>query len=111
MVLTASFALFPVTGFLATVIPEKLASQELDASIGASEPHDFSVRLQHRSSATPSASTASCPASVTISSRPSVGQDGANMDLIWVGGEGIYFFEQDWTGSISLIRFNKSVFW
>ena len=33
------------------------------------------------------------------------------MDLIWVGGEGIYFFEQDWTGSISLIRFNKSVFW
>jgi hypothetical protein len=44
MVLTASFVLFPVTGFLATVIPEKLASQELDASIGASEPHDFSVR-------------------------------------------------------------------
>ena len=45
MVLTASFVLFPATGFVATVIPEKLASQELDASIGASEPHDFSVRL------------------------------------------------------------------
>ena len=45
MVLTASFALFPATGFLATVIPERLASQELDASIGASEPHDFSVRF------------------------------------------------------------------
>jgi hypothetical protein len=32
-------------GFLAPVIPEKLASQELDASVGASEPHDFAVRF------------------------------------------------------------------
>ena len=32
-------------GFLATVAPEKLASQELDASVGASGPHAFSVRL------------------------------------------------------------------
>ena len=46
MVLTASFVLFPATGFVATVIPEKLASQELDAGIGASEPHDFSVRFR-----------------------------------------------------------------
>ena len=30
------------------------------------------------------------------------------MDLIWVGGEAKYFCGQDWTGSISLIRFNKS---
>jgi hypothetical protein len=45
MVLTASFVLSPATGFVATVIPEKLASQDLDASIGASGPHDFSVRF------------------------------------------------------------------
>jgi hypothetical protein len=32
------------------------------------------------------------------------------MDLIWVDREGIYFFEQDWTGRITLIRFNKSTF-
>jgi hypothetical protein len=32
-------------GFLATVIPEKLASQELDTSVGVSGPHDFAVRL------------------------------------------------------------------
>src|ERR1700730_7170674 len=32
-------------GFLATVAPEKLASQELDASVGASGPHAFSVRI------------------------------------------------------------------
>jgi hypothetical protein len=30
----------------ATVIPKKLASQELDASVGASGPHDFAVRLK-----------------------------------------------------------------
>jgi hypothetical protein len=31
-------------GFLATVIPKKLASQELDISVGISGPHDFAVR-------------------------------------------------------------------
>jgi len=46
MVLTVSFVLSPATGFFATVIPEKLASRELDASIGASGPHDFAVRIQ-----------------------------------------------------------------
>jgi hypothetical protein len=44
MVLTASFVLSPAIGFLATVAPKKLASQELDASVEASGPHDFSVR-------------------------------------------------------------------
>jgi hypothetical protein len=43
---TAYFVLFPAIGFLATVIPEKLASHELDASVEASEPHDFAVRLK-----------------------------------------------------------------
>src|SRR5258705_2278205 len=42
---TAYFALSPVTGFLATVIPEKLPSPELDASIRAPGPHDFAVRI------------------------------------------------------------------
>src|ERR1700736_2395828 len=32
-------------GFLATVAPEKLASQELDTSVEVSGPHDFAVRL------------------------------------------------------------------
>ncbi|QDW40396.1 hypothetical protein FFI89_026650 [Bradyrhizobium sp. KBS0727] len=42
---TAYFALAPVTGFLATVIPEKcLLPAKLDASTGASGPHDFTVR-------------------------------------------------------------------
>ena len=42
---TAYTALSPVTGFLATVAPGKLASRELDASNGASGPHGFAVRV------------------------------------------------------------------
>src|SRR5437879_5818204 len=44
---TAYFELSPVNGSFATVIPEKLASQELDASTAASGPHDFAVRFRH----------------------------------------------------------------
>ena len=43
---TAYIALSPVSGLFATVIPEKRASQELDASIAAPGPHDFAVRLR-----------------------------------------------------------------
>src|SRR6266702_1729270 len=43
---TAYNALSPVIGSFATVIPEKLASQELDASTEASGPHDFAVRFR-----------------------------------------------------------------
>src|SRR5437764_14166952 len=75
MVLTVSFALFPVTGLCCH---RRLASTaKLDASVGASEPHDFAVRLTCCSSKAPSASTASRPAFVTIAIRPSVGRDGA----------------------------------
>jgi hypothetical protein len=34
-----------VTGLFVTIASEKLASQKLDASIGASGPHDFAVRF------------------------------------------------------------------
>ena len=53
MVLTVSFVISPVTGLFATVARKKTASRELDASIGASEPHDFAVRLTRRSSKAP----------------------------------------------------------
>jgi hypothetical protein len=81
MVLTVSFALSPATGFLATVTPEKLASQELDTSVGVSGPHDFAVRVRVVRLATHPASTAPRPAFVTIASRPSV-WDG--MALMWI---------------------------
>jgi hypothetical protein len=38
---TAYFVLSLATGFFVTIISEKLASQKLDASIGASGPHDL----------------------------------------------------------------------
>src|SRR3954447_22702536 len=105
MVLTVSFVLFPVTGL---VCHRRLASTaKLDASVGASEPHDFAVRLTCCSSAAPSASTASRPAFVTIASRPSVERDGALIILIWVKLEWKCFCKQDWTAQISLIRFKK----
>jgi hypothetical protein len=69
MVLTVYFVLSPVTGLFATVVRRSL--DELDASVGASGPHDFAVRNQHRSSFEAAASTASRPAFVTIAKRPS----------------------------------------
>jgi len=42
MVLTVSFEPSPATGFLATVA-SRIASTKLDASVGASGPHDFAV--------------------------------------------------------------------
>ena len=48
-------------GFLATIAPKKLASRELDASVGASGPHGFSVRKKALSSLAPLASIASQP--------------------------------------------------
>ena len=41
---TTYSALSLVIGFLATIVPEKLASQELDASTEATGPHAFVVR-------------------------------------------------------------------
>src|ERR1035441_7961355 len=59
MVLTVSFALSPVTGLCCHRRPQetckKLASRELDASVGASGPHDFALRKLALSSAAPPA--------------------------------------------------------
>src|SRR6266849_6322056 len=76
--------------------------RELDASVGASGPHDFAVRcnisrqlagdrsqafrqpaLQSHRAQNAAASTASLPASVTIAIRPSVGWDARVLDVIW----------------------------
>jgi hypothetical protein len=36
-----------------------------------------------------------------------VGRDGPTHEVIWGKREAKYFFGKDWTGSISLIRFDK----
>jgi hypothetical protein len=43
MVLTVSFALSPVIGLFVTVVSRSL--RQLDASVEASGPHDFTVRV------------------------------------------------------------------
>ena len=94
MVLTAYFALSPVTGLSCHRRPQetckKLASRELDASVGASGPHDFAVRL---GAARPRKVFARRrqnvhriprPTSVTIATRPSCGCGTAKMlAVIW----------------------------
>src|SRR3954470_23211423 len=86
---------------------QQVTTCQLDASVEASGPHDFAVRVTCCSSKAPSASTASRPAFVTIASRPSLGRDGSVIILIWVRREPNYFFNWDWIAQISLIRFNK----
>src|SRR5438045_1145338 len=69
--------LLSLPGDRALLPPSFCVYRKLDASVGASEPHDFAVRLTCCSSKAPSASIASRPAFVTIASRPSLGRDGA----------------------------------
>jgi hypothetical protein len=90
------------TGFFVTIISEKLASQKLDASIGASGPHDFAVRLSavrqrrlcvHR-----------IPLHVRDDRETPLVWDGMeeNKPVIWVACEADYFSRDYWTGQISL---------
>jgi len=108
MVLTVSFALSPVTG-LVCHRRRRTCIRELDASVGASGPHDFAVREQHRSSATLLASTASRPALMTLRNAPLWDRTAIDMDLIWVGREGKYFCWRGWTGMSLICPSGKSV--
>src|ERR1700737_3157318 len=77
MVLTVSFVLSPVIGLVCHRHLARLLAR-LDAGVEASGPHDFAVHLKRRSSAALSASTASCPALMTLRNAPRVGQDGGS---------------------------------
>src|SRR3954447_2166214 len=90
MVLTVSFVLSPVIG-LSCHRHRQVTTCQLDASVEASGPHDFTVRNKRRTSARAVASNASRPASVTIAIRPSVGQDGEAYEVIWVRPKRNYF--------------------
>jgi hypothetical protein len=59
----------------ATVAPKKLASQELDASVGASGPHDFAVRFRAARLQRQSVHRIPYPTFVTIAKRPSRGSE------------------------------------
>ena len=72
MVLTGSFVISSVTGL---VCHRRLRNyfRELDASVGASGPHDFAVRLSAVRPQHIGVHRIPFPTSVTIASRPSLG--------------------------------------
>jgi len=71
-------------GFLRALLGDRLSchrrfadnSTKLDASIGASGPHDFTVRIRRARLAAPSASTAFRPTLMTLRNVPLSGRDG-----------------------------------
>src|SRR3984893_15742086 len=84
-------------GDRALLPPSSAISRQLNASVGASGPHDFAVRKPAPSSEAPPASTASRLAFVTIASRPSVRRDGGFLKLILAKPKAEYFSPQGWT--------------
>jgi hypothetical protein len=102
MVLTVSFVLFPVTG-LSCHRHRRKTFHQLDASVGASEPHDFAVRVSALVRSTHRVHRIPLPTSVTIASRPSLRErDGGGYEVIWVTREQEYFCDEVWTASIAL---------
>src|SRR4051794_22297925 len=97
MVLTISSVLSPVIGLCCHRRFARL-SAKLDASVEASGPHDFAVRVQHRSSAGPTTARAFRPRGVTIRSAPSgdeTGQLGTGF-----GAEEKQQIFSDWAGQV-----------
>src|SRR5205085_12516312 len=107
MVLTVSFVISPVIGLFCHR-HRQVTTCQLDASVEASGPHDFAVRLSTFRQACCRVHRIPCPTSVTIAKRPSVWDGMAGvLELIWGRGEAEYFCGKDWTTQITLIRFNK----
>ena len=82
----------------------------LDASVGASGPHDFAVRLFAPFVKGAKASTASRKPNVRDDRETPLVQGHGTaefMKLIWAKREAIYFCGEDWTGSIGLIGFGN----
>jgi hypothetical protein len=114
MVLTVSFALSLVSRACCHHRRPRCRSNrhQLDASIGASGPHDFAVRKIRAL-----VSSAACvhripfPTSVTIASRPSCETRWRGLvEMICPTGKAKNFSERDWTGKIRLNCFDKSGF-
>jgi hypothetical protein len=104
---TAYFALSPEIGLSCLRRLRKLPLRKLDASVEASGPHDFAVRLSaarqehirvHR-----------IPSRVRDDREPPLMWDGTAIisEVIWVRPKQQSFCRQGWTGRIGLIRFNK----
>ncbi|WP_143039580.1 MULTISPECIES: hypothetical protein [Bradyrhizobium] len=67
-----------MTGFLATIVSFGFRFRQLDASTGASDPNDFTVRKDHARQSQPYVHRIS-PHVVTIASAPCVGKNWQNV--------------------------------
>jgi hypothetical protein len=102
MVLTVSFALSPVTG-LSCHCRQADHPAKLDASVGASGPHDFAVRVSVARLAILRVHRIPHPTFVTIAKRPSYWvRDLGVLGLILAPREAVYFSTRDWTTQINL---------
>src|SRR5947209_16735773 len=104
MVLTVSFALSPVTGLVCHCRRRNVCFRQLDASVGASGPHDFAVRLgavRQRHYRRPPHPVPD----VRDDREPPLTweRDRPERPLIWVPWEADYFCGDGWTAQIGLI--------
>jgi hypothetical protein len=114
MVLTVSFALSSVTGLSCHRRPRISACRarqgisspfrKLDASVGASGPHDFAVHLKRARLARHQRPSHPAP-NVRDDRETPLQRDGtaSDIDVIWIAHEGINFLIWDWTTQISLM--------
>jgi hypothetical protein len=97
MVLTVSFVISPVIG-LCCHRHRQVTTCPLDASVEASGPHDFAVRVSTFRQACYQRPPHPVPTFVTIAKRPFVWDGMAGvLELIWGSGEAEYFCKRDWT--------------
>ena len=79
--------------------PTKIVFRKLDASVGASGPHDFAVRARAVRHRRIRVHRIPCPTSVTTAKRPSCGHETAGVvGLICPTAEAEYFSRRGWTG-------------
>jgi hypothetical protein len=109
MVLTVSFALSPAIG-LSCHRHQRKTFRKLDASVEASGPHDFAVRVSAFRQARRHVHRIPLPPSVTIAIRPSFGNGTARVvEVFLANGEAEYFCEGGWTGESRNSPSSKSV--
>ena len=106
MVLTVSFVLSPVIGL--SCHRRFALAAKLDASVEASGPHDFAVRVSAIRQKHQPRPPHPVPNVRDDRDTPPMWDGMARLIvLIWVRPETECFFKWDWTAQISLIRFNK----
>jgi hypothetical protein len=109
MVLTAYIVLSPVTGLFCHRRLQATA-YKLDASVGASGPHGFAVRISTLRLRAPIRPSHPAPTLVTIAKRPSYrDRTRESVELICPTAQAKYFCERGWTASLQNSPSGKSV--